>query len=151
VLGGGRYVTTADGYQAMRHYVTRWPDRVCAIEGCAGIGHHIAARLLADGEQVVDVPPKGLHCGQHRRDGRRGDSLSPAAGRLGEIDGQRHLVQVQGVVAHCGQDTSAERPIVYRVRQAEGLPHVLPGKPVVATVVCHPAGVECQLGHRTEE
>ena len=34
------------------------PDRVWAIEGCAGIGKHIANRLLADGEQVVDVPPK---------------------------------------------------------------------------------------------
>ena len=29
-----------------------------AIEGCQGIGRHIAAQLLADGEQVVDVPPK---------------------------------------------------------------------------------------------
>ena len=26
--------------------------------GCAGVGRHIANRLLADGEQVVDVPPK---------------------------------------------------------------------------------------------
>jgi hypothetical protein len=33
-------------------------DRVWAIEGCNGIGHHITMRLLADGEQVVDVPPK---------------------------------------------------------------------------------------------
>ena len=29
-----------------------------AVEGCNGIGHHIAMRLLAAGEQVVDVPPK---------------------------------------------------------------------------------------------
>jgi transposase len=29
-----------------------------AIEGCAGIGKHIADRLLADGEEVVDLPPK---------------------------------------------------------------------------------------------
>ena len=29
-----------------------------AIEGCNGIGKHIANRLLADGEEVVDVPPK---------------------------------------------------------------------------------------------
>jgi hypothetical protein len=27
-------------------------------EGCAGIGKHIANGLLADGEDVVDVPPK---------------------------------------------------------------------------------------------
>ena len=29
-----------------------------AIEGCDGIGRHIAHRLLAEGEEVVDVPPK---------------------------------------------------------------------------------------------
>ena len=29
-----------------------------AVEGCNGIGHHVAMRLLAGGEQVVDVPPK---------------------------------------------------------------------------------------------
>ena len=32
--------------------------RVWAIEGCSGIGHHVAVRLLAAGEEVVDVPPK---------------------------------------------------------------------------------------------
>ena len=39
----------------MRAYVARWSARVWAIEGCAGIGGHVASRLLADGEQV---PPK---------------------------------------------------------------------------------------------
>jgi transposase len=58
VLGGGRFATTAEGYRAMRAYVTAWPERVWAIEGCAGIGGHVATRLLADSEQVVDVPPK---------------------------------------------------------------------------------------------
>jgi transposase len=58
VLGGGRFATTAEGFQAMRRYVARWPARVWAIEGCAGIGGHVATRLLGDGEQVVDVPPK---------------------------------------------------------------------------------------------
>jgi transposase len=33
-------------------------DRVWAIEGCNGIGHHITMRLLAAGQQVVDVPSK---------------------------------------------------------------------------------------------
>jgi transposase len=42
----------------MRAYVAAWPERVWAIEGCAGIGGHVASRLLGDGEQVVDVPPK---------------------------------------------------------------------------------------------
>lgn len=36
----------------------RFPDRVWAVEGCAGIGRHVAQRLVADGETVLDVPPK---------------------------------------------------------------------------------------------
>ena len=58
VLGGGRYGTDASGYRAMRRAVRRWPERTWAVEGCQGIGRHIARRLIADGEQVVDVPPK---------------------------------------------------------------------------------------------
>jgi transposase len=58
ILGGGRFGTDRDGYAAMAGYGRQWPNRVWAIEGCAGIGKHIANRLLADGEQVVDVPPK---------------------------------------------------------------------------------------------
>jgi transposase len=44
-----------------RHRRTRYADRdrrVWAVEGCNGIGHHIAMQLLAAGEQVIDVPPR---------------------------------------------------------------------------------------------
>jgi transposase len=58
IVGGGRFGTDRDGYRAMLQYAKRWPQRVWAIEGCAGIGRHIAMRLLREGEQVVDVPPK---------------------------------------------------------------------------------------------
>jgi transposase len=58
VLGGGRYGTDAAGYAAMLAGVRRWPQRTWAIEGCQGIGRHLAGRLVAAGEQVVDVPPK---------------------------------------------------------------------------------------------
>ena len=58
VLGGGRFATDADGFAALRRYVSQFTDRVWAIEGCSGIGHHIAIRLLAAGEEVIDVPPK---------------------------------------------------------------------------------------------
>ena len=58
VLGGGRYATDRDGYRAMRDAVARWPERVWAVEGSAGIGRHLAQRLIADGEAVVDVPAK---------------------------------------------------------------------------------------------
>jgi transposase len=58
IQGAGRFGTDRDGFAAMVGYGRQWPDRVWAIEGCAGIGKHIANRLLADGEEVVDVPPK---------------------------------------------------------------------------------------------
>src|SRR5690349_22935401 len=58
ILGTGRFATDRDGLAAMRRYVAAWPDHVWAIEGCQGIGRHVANRLLAEGEQVVDVPPK---------------------------------------------------------------------------------------------
>ena len=58
IIGAGRFGTSRDGYAAMIKYAKQWPNRIWAIEGCQGIGRHIAHRLLADDEQVVDVPPK---------------------------------------------------------------------------------------------
>ena len=58
VVGGGRNATDTAGFRAMLADVRRWPERTWAIEGCQGIGRHIASRLLAGGELVVDVPPK---------------------------------------------------------------------------------------------
>jgi len=58
IVGTGRFATDLDGHAAMRRYVQQWPDHVWAIEGCQGIGRHVANRLLAEGEKVVDVPPK---------------------------------------------------------------------------------------------
>ena len=58
LLAGGRYGTDRAGFTAMRRDVERFPDRVWAIEGCRGIGAHVAQRLVALGEVVVDVPPK---------------------------------------------------------------------------------------------
>ncbi|QSR24167.1 IS110 family transposase [Nocardioides aromaticivorans] len=58
VLGGGRFATDLAGYRAMLDYVRRWTERVWAIEGCNGIGRHVALRLIRDVQDVVDVPPK---------------------------------------------------------------------------------------------
>ena len=41
--------------------LTAGGERVWAIEGCAGIGRHVATRLVAEGERVVDVPAKLSH------------------------------------------------------------------------------------------
>ena len=58
VLTVGRFGTDVDGFKALTDHVKRWPDRVWAIEGCNGIGRHVAMRLIADGQDVVDVPPR---------------------------------------------------------------------------------------------
>ena len=58
VLDGGRFGTDEAGFAAMTDYVNRFTDRVWAIEGCNGIGRHVAVRLVALGEEVLDVPPK---------------------------------------------------------------------------------------------
>ena len=58
VAGRGRYATDAAGYAAMLAEARHWPRRMQAIEGCQGIGRHIANRPLADGEHVVHVPPR---------------------------------------------------------------------------------------------
>jgi transposase len=58
VLAVGRYGTDKSGYNAMLDAGREYPDRLWAIEGCNGIGKHLAHRLVHDGETVVDVPPK---------------------------------------------------------------------------------------------
>ena len=58
ILGGGRFATDTAGYRSMLAFGKQFAERTWAIEGCNGIGKHIADRLLADGELVVDVPPK---------------------------------------------------------------------------------------------
>jgi transposase len=58
VLGGGRFATDRDGFGALLACAKAWPNRVRAIEGCSGIGRHVAVRLLGCGDEVVDVPPK---------------------------------------------------------------------------------------------
>jgi transposase len=58
VVGSGRHGTDTAGYRAMLAEVRRWPERTWAVEGCHGIGRHIASRLPADGQDVAVVPPK---------------------------------------------------------------------------------------------
>ena len=57
-LAQGRFSTDTEGYQQMLAAGRAFNDRVWAVEGCSGIGRHIAQRLVADGEPVLDVPPK---------------------------------------------------------------------------------------------
>lgn len=58
VLATGRFGTDREGYRDLLAAGRRWPDRLWAVEGCEGVGRHLAQRLVADGEPVVDVPAK---------------------------------------------------------------------------------------------
>ncbi|MFE4460423.1 IS110 family transposase [Nocardia tengchongensis] len=58
VLTGGRYATSRHGFTEMLTTAQRFPDRVWAVEGCNGIGRHLAHRLIHAGETVIDVPTK---------------------------------------------------------------------------------------------
>ena len=48
----------SDGYRAMLTLAKRWKNRRWAVEGAGGVGVQLAQRLVADGETVIDVPPK---------------------------------------------------------------------------------------------
>jgi transposase len=58
VLAQGRFGTDTAGYRTMLSVGRRFKQRIWAVEGCNGIGRHIAQRLVADGETVLDVPAK---------------------------------------------------------------------------------------------
>jgi transposase len=58
LLGQQRIPATLEGYQLLRQWAGRWPQRCWAVEGAHGIGRALAQRLVGDGEQVLDVPAK---------------------------------------------------------------------------------------------
>ncbi|GAB0108677.1 IS110 family transposase [Nocardia sp. JMUB6875] len=58
ILATGRYGTDTAGYTEMLSAGKQFADRIWAIEGCNGVGRHLAHRLVHDGETVIDVPTK---------------------------------------------------------------------------------------------
>jgi transposase len=52
------FANTHDGYSEMMRIARRWRQRRWAVEGCHGAGRSLAQRLVADGEEVLDVPAK---------------------------------------------------------------------------------------------
>jgi len=46
------------GLRALERWMKRFPERRWAIENAGGLGRHLAQRLAAAGESVVDVAPK---------------------------------------------------------------------------------------------
>ena len=59
VLAQGRYDTDTASYRTMLKQVRdQWPQHQWAVEGAQGVGRPLAQRLLAQGEDVVDVSAK---------------------------------------------------------------------------------------------
>src|SRR5262245_48529333 len=54
----GKFGTDQFGYAEMLAAGRRFTERIWAVEGCNGVGRHIAHRLVHDGETVLDVPAK---------------------------------------------------------------------------------------------
>jgi transposase len=46
------------GLRRLERWARRFPERRWAVENAGGLGRHLAVRLAASGESVVDVPPK---------------------------------------------------------------------------------------------
>jgi transposase len=57
-LGTMRVPASSAGYAQLRRFSTAWPRARWAVEGATGLGLALTRLLAADGEQVLDVPPK---------------------------------------------------------------------------------------------
>jgi transposase len=55
VLARRQFPNTSDGFRELAAFSHRWRPRTWAIEGCNGVGKHVAQRLVAAGERVLDV------------------------------------------------------------------------------------------------
>jgi transposase len=58
LIESARFANSLDGYEQLTVFARRWDQRRWAVEGCHGAGRSLAQRLVADGELVLDVPPK---------------------------------------------------------------------------------------------
>jgi Transposase len=55
VLARQQFANSAGGFRELKTFWRQWRPRTWAIEGCNGVGKHIAQRLVAEGETVLDV------------------------------------------------------------------------------------------------
>jgi transposase len=105
LLDQQRVPATLDGYQQLRLWASRWPQRCWAAEGAHGVGRALAQRLVGDGEQVLDVPAKlaarvrVLSVG-HGRKSDADDAVSVAVAAQSAPQLRQVGVEDQAVVLH---------------------------------------------------
>jgi transposase len=85
------------GLRSLERWARRFPERRWAVENAGGLGRHLAGRLAAAGESVVDVPPKlsakvrVLSSGNARKnDGVDALAIALAASRNGRLAAVDH-------------------------------------------------------------
>jgi transposase len=106
------------GLRSLERWAKRFPERRWAVENAGGLGRHLAVRLAASGESVVDVPPKlsarvrVLSSGNARKnDGLDALATALAAsrnGRLAAVDPEASS-EVLRLLSERREDLVAER------------------------------------------
>ena len=88
VLERNQFENTSTGFRDLQSMSRQWRTRTWAIEGCNGVGKHLAQRLVAEGERVVDVATRRaalvrVYAGASDRRHLRDRGLQRAAGAMG--------------------------------------------------------------------
>ncbi len=122
VVGQETFPADRKGMRALERWAKRFPERRWAVEGAAGIGRPLAQKLLAAGEQVVDVPPKlsarvrVLSTGNARKNDRLDATFTALAalrnGRLSSAqpeDGPEGHAEILRLLTERREDLVAER------------------------------------------
>jgi transposase len=107
------------GLRALERWAKRFGERRWAVENAGGLGRHLAQRLSAAGESVVDVPPKLsakvrlLSTGNARKNDRL-DALATALAawrneRLPAVEQEAGAAEVLRLLSERREDLVAER------------------------------------------
>jgi transposase len=107
------------GLRALQRWAKRFPERRWAVENAGGLGRHLAGRLAAAGESVVDVPSKlsarvrMLSTGNARKNDEL-DALATALAawrneRLATVDPEGESAEVLRLLSERREDLVAER------------------------------------------
>lgn len=122
LVGHAAFPANRAGLRTLERWSKRFPERRWAVEGAAGIGRPVAQKLVAVGEEVVDVPPKlsakvrVLSVGNARKNDRLDATFTALAalgnGRLATVrteDGPEGRSEVLRLLTERREDLVAER------------------------------------------
>src|ERR671912_2126278 len=122
LVGQENFPANRKGMRALERWANSFPERRWAVEGAGGIGRPLAQKLLASGEQVVDVPPKlsakvrVLSTGNARKNDRLDATFTALAAlrndRLASVqpeDGPEGHAEILRLLTERREDLVAER------------------------------------------